>query len=193
MKFEFDEGIICPTDPTATPERIAQYKNYYPIKYDICKSQNPKRIAEIGVRAGYSAWTFLQACPTAKYIGFDANNGKHGGRGGEDGSFFAWTHKILAEYDYELIQLDTQTVKSLNIEPVDFIHVDGDHTEQGVQHDLNLAFRVINKDGLILVDDYHFLKSVQTGVNTWLIANAKRIRFKFMQSLRGEVLIWKHF
>ena len=66
-EFKFDENIICPEDPTATKERIQQYKEYYKIKYELCKKQNPKIIVEIGVRAGYSAWTFLQACPKAKY------------------------------------------------------------------------------------------------------------------------------
>jgi len=191
MSFEFKENIMCPTDPTGTPERIEQYKAYYPIKYNICKSHEPKRIAEIGVRAGYSAWTFLQACPDARYIGYDANNGQHGGKGGEDGSFTRWAHTILVGYNYILIHLDTQKVSDLNLRDIDFFHVDGDHTEKGVQHDLHLAFRAVNKGGLILVDDYQYLKSVHTGVNAWLAKEARNIRFQFMDSLRGEVLIWK--
>lgn len=190
-EFIFDKKIICPTDPTATAERIEQYKNYYKIKYELCKGQNPKRIAEIGVRAGYSAWSFLQACPSSKYIGFDANNGMHGGKGGEDGSFFQWTKKILSEYDYELIELDTQTVNDLRISNIDFFHVDGDHTTKGVIHDLSLAYEAINEKGLILVDDITYLKEVNLGVTEWLRIMDRKVIIKFIPSLRGEMLIRK--
>ncbi|GAF72494.1 unnamed protein product, partial [marine sediment metagenome] len=93
--FKFDESIICPDDPTATPARIKQYHGYYRVKYNICKAAEPKAMAEIGVRAGYSAWAFLQAAPKARFYGIDANNGKHGGKGGENGCFWEWAKKIL--------------------------------------------------------------------------------------------------
>lgn len=188
-EFIFDENIICPGDPTATEERIEQYKEYYKVKYKMCKEQNPKVIAEIGVRAGYSAWTFLQACPDARYIGFDANNGTHGGKGGEDGTFFAWTKKILSGYDYELIEMDTQKTNDLGISDVDFFHVDGDHTVEGVQHDLDLAFKALSKDGLMVVDDIIYIESVKCGVNQWLKRMNIETYSTFVHSLRGEMLI----
>jgi len=190
-KFKFDDNIICPDDPTANAERIAQYKEYYKIKYDICKKQNPKLIAEIGVRAGYSAWTFLQACPDAKYVGFDANNGTHGGYGGEDGKFFEWTKKILSGYDFELIEIDTQATNDLGISEVDFFHVDGDHTTKGVQYDLDLAFKTLSESGLIVVDDISYIGTVRVGVNGWLTKMRGKVMAEFMESLRGEMLIRK--
>lgn len=190
--FVFDEKIICPTDPTATNERISQYKEYYKTKYEICKKQNPKKIVEIGVRAGYSAWTFLQACPEALYIGYDANNGQHGGAGGEDGSFSKWAHKILDGYKHKLIELDTQKTDSLKLmHDVDFFHVDGDHTTEGVMHDLDLAYSVISENGLILVDDITYLQQVKDGVDLWLSKMKGKVKSEFMTSLRGEMLIRK--
>jgi len=191
MNFNFDEKIICPEDPTATQERIEQYKEYYKVKYMLCKQQNPKVIAEIGVRAGYSAWTFLQACPEATYIGFDANNGTHGGQGGEDGKFARWAEKILESYNTKLIEMDTQTVDNLNITGVDFFHVDGDHTTVGVQHDLDLAFNAISDTGLIVVDDITYLPEVREGVYIWLNKMIGKIDTQFVESLRGEMLIRK--
>jgi len=190
-EFKFDESIICPNDPTATPTRIAEYKDYYKIKYSICKEQNPKHIVEIGVRAGYSAWTFLQACPRAKYIGFDANNGTHGGQGGQDGSFFEWAKKILSGYNFELIELDTQRINNLNIGNVDFFHVDGDHSIRGVQHDLDLAIETLNDSGIILVDDITYINTVRTGVQNWLSQHSTTTVSKFVPSLRGEMIIRK--
>ena len=188
-EFKFNTGIIYPKDPSATPERIEQYKEYYKVKYNICKEQNPKRIAEIGVRAGYSAWTFLQACPHAKYIGIDANNGTHGGQGGQDGSFFEWTKSILSAYDVDLIEMNTQYVNNLDITDIDFFHVDGDHTTVGVQHDLDLALQSLSVNGLILVDDITYLESVNRGVYNWINQNDEKIISEFVPSLRGEMLI----
>lgn len=194
MEFIFDESIIFPKDPTATKKRIEEYKGYYKIKYDICKKQNPKKIVEIGVRAGYSAWTFLQACPEAKYIGIDANNGTHGGAGGEDGRYFEWTRNILSKYNFELIELDTQLVDIIvNIQDVDFFHVDGDHTTQGVQHDLDLAFNSINDSGLILIDDITYLDTVRKGVEIWIKKMGNNITIEYMPSLRGEMLVRKRY
>jgi predicted O-methyltransferase YrrM len=190
-EFKFDENIICPGDPTATDKRIEEYKEYYKIKYEICKKQNPNLIVEIGIRAGYSAWTFLQACPEAKYIGIDANNGTHGGQGGQDGAFFEWADHILAEYDVELIEMDTQWVNDLGVTDVDFFHVDGDHTITGVQNDLTLALHAINDTGLILVDDITYLESVNAGVKAWVMRMGNKITAEFVQSLRGEMLIRK--
>lgn len=191
MIFNFDENIICPEDPTATVERIQQYKEYYKIKYELCKKQGPKIIAEIGVRAGYSAWAFLQACPEAKYIGFDANNGTHGGQGGKDGKFAEWAAKILENYDTDLIELDTQKTNDLKINEIDFFHVDGDHSIKGVQHDLDLAFKSISNTGLIVVDDISYINEVKQGVSTWIDKMSDKIITEFVESLRGEMLIRK--
>ena len=189
-KFEFDVNIIATNDLTATPERIAQYKEYYKVKYQICKEQNPKIICEIGVRAGYSAWTFLQACPDALYIGYDANNGQHGGAGGQDGSFMKWAEKILKPYNHQLYEIDTQKIDELPLfKAADLFHVDGDHTTNGVMHDLDLAYKVINDNGLILVDDITYLQEVKDGVNEWLRKMGDKVISEFRESLRGEMLI----
>lgn len=189
--FIFDTNIISPDDITATKQRIENYKNYYKIKYNICKKINPKRIAEIGIRAGYSAWTFLQACPNAKYYGIDANNGKHGGEGGEDKKYFNWAKKILKNYDTVFIEQDTQAINNLNIYDIDFFHIDGDHTTAGVIHDLDICFKVINNNGYILVDDIDYIKDVKIGVDKWINKMKDYIEVKYIKSFRGECLIKK--
>lgn len=189
--FEFDESIIAPNDPSASPDRIAQYKEYYKVKYELCKQKQPAIIAEIGVRAGYSAWTFLQASPTAIYTGLDANNGTHGGQGGQDGSFSEWASSILSPYNAKLVNIDTQKVDSLPVSNVDFFHVDGDHTTAGVIHDLNLALDCINENGLLVIDDIDYIREVAIGVNIWLNDNRDIVTSRYVKSLRGEMLIRK--
>ena len=189
--FEFDERIIFPEDPTANPQRVAQYKDYYKVKYNILKNEKPeaKRILEIGVRAGYSAWTFLQACPDVEYVGLDANNGTHGGQGGEDGRFANWAKRILKEYNFHQYQCDTQKETDLSrFGKFDFIHIDGDHTVEGVMHDLDICSEILDESGVMLIDDYTYIKTVQQGVDTWL-QNHKEFSHTFIPSLRGEIVI----
>jgi hypothetical protein len=186
-EFEFPEEIMFPKDRKVH----AKFADYYVVKYDICKSLNPSTIAEIGVRTGSSAWTFLQAVPEAKYVGIDDNNGKHGGRGGEDGRYKRWAEKVLSPYDYELLNINTQKVDSLPLENIDFFHVDGDHSFKGVIHDLNLAFPVLSEKGSILVDDYDYISEVEKGVDKWLEDMKGLVESKYIKSLRGEMLITK--
>ena len=190
-EFVFDTSIIYPNDPSANPERIEQYKEYYAVKYYICKHINPKVIVDIGVRAGYSGWTFLQACPDAKYIGIDDNSGTHGGQGGEDGSFARWAEQLLKDYDCEFIWKDTRRMIPEDIPyKVDLFYVDGDHTRAGVKNDLSLAYTVLSAKGFILVDDIIYLESVHTGVTEWLKRMDGRVETQELPSLRGEMLIW---
>jgi len=187
--FIFKESVLYPEDKRINATNLKVFAKYYEIKYNICKSINPKKIAEIGVRAGYSGWSFLQAAPTAEYIGLDANNGKHGGRGGQDGCYKKWAKKLLSPYNYSLIDIDTQKAEKLDLTEIDFFHVDGDHSVIGVQHDLDLAFPTLSKNGVILVDDVDYLPKVKEGVDSWLKKMKGKVTTKYVKSYRGELLI----
>ena len=192
VQFEFDTSIICPNDPTATPERIEGYKSHYTTKYLICKLLNPKTIVEIGVRAGYSSWAFFQACPDATIYGFDNNCGKHGGQGGEKGEYKRWAKKILAPYHFKSFNLDTQIVNKLPlVDEIDFMHIDGDHTRQGVYNDLVLALKHVKAGGYILIDDIDYIPEVLEGVSDFIRLYKREIEHIYLPSFRGEMLIRK--
>lgn len=187
MSYKFDEKIICPWDITASKKRIQQYREYYKIKFEIVREASPKRIIEIGIRAGYSAYFFLQACPKAMYYGFDADNGTHGGQGPK--SYLPWAKKILDGYYFQLIYpFDTQQVSSLPVVG-DFYHIDGDHSEIGVYHDLSMCFSGAISPATILIDDYDYLASVRSGVDKWLSDFAAN--YEYRKSLRGEIIVRK--
>ena len=191
MSYEFNEGIICPWDKTATAQRIAQYREYYKVKYDIVAELQPKTIIEIGVRAGYSAYYFLQAAPTAVYHGFDADNGTHGGQGPKP--YIPWAEKILKEAGYNATlhwPFDTQEHDFLPANG-DFYHIDGDHTVKGVKHDLDICFKYAPQGAHILVDDYDYIDTVKVGIDQWVSENRARINYAYRKSLRGEILITK--
>ena len=64
--MKFHKGVIHSKDGGILG-KLSAMSTYYDIKQDICRRVAPKTIAEIGVRAGYSAWAFLQAAPDAHY------------------------------------------------------------------------------------------------------------------------------
>jgi cephalosporin hydroxylase len=188
--YEFNEGIICPWDKTADAKRIAQYREYYKVKHDIVAELQPKTIIEIGVRAGYSAYYFLQAAPTAAYYGFDADNGTHGGQGPKP--YVPWAEKILSEAGRNAKihwPFDTQKAEFLPANG-DFYHIDGDHTEKGVMHDLDICFEFAPDGANFLVDDYDYIDTVKSGVDKWL-AQHPNVTHRYIKSLRGEILITK--
>ena len=191
--FIFDTSIIFPGDPTASPDRVELYKLLYAEKYDIITTRcgNISTMLEIGVRAGYSAHTFLQAFPAAMFVGMDANNGTHGGQGGRDGRYMQWARKILSPYNAVLLKRDTQAMTALLLVGYDFIHVDGDHTSEGVMHDLDICLPALTETdaATILVDDYSYLETVKRGVDLWLNANSDNVRAEFINTTRGDVLI----
>jgi cephalosporin hydroxylase len=187
--YEWRPDIICPWDR----RHKDWYPDYYRIKHDICKRVNPKIIVEIGVRAGYSADAFLQACPQAKYIGYDADNFKHGGkRRRRHRPYMEWAEEHLTNngYDVEInFPVDTQEIDE--VASADFYHIDGDHTTKGVMHDLDICYNSASVDAYILVDDYDSLSAVREGVDHWLSNHKGKITYEYIKSHRGELLIQK--
>ncbi len=66
--FDFTE-FANPHDPFNY--LFGEWRSYYRMKWAIAKVIQPKSILEIGVRYGYSAISFLSACPDAQYVGID--------------------------------------------------------------------------------------------------------------------------
>lgn len=182
--WRLTKADVCPKDHN----RFEEYATHSEIKYAIAAELKPTRILEVGVRAGYSALSFLKACPNARYLGIDAESGKHGGQGGP---WLWWAKKILAPYDATLINADSQLMK----EPpgpglFDMIHVDGDHSRSGALHDMELLWPTLAIGGTMLVDDLDYVPSVWQAVQEFLAAHQKAT-FEKRASIRGEGLITK--
>jgi hypothetical protein len=179
----FSDLQIHPNDTIYTDD----YRAYVWQKFCIARKYQPKTIIEIGVRAGYSAYAFLTAAPESYYFGFDAENGSHGGEGGP---YLPWAKKQLSKFpNVTLSHLDTQTVDTLGDIKADFIHVDGDHTSNGVLHDLEMVLKNhLTPDGVIVVDDIDRIDEVKNGVAYFLRHNPN-LKYKYMETFNGEVLI----
>lgn len=120
---------------------------YYRMKYAICKTINPTSILETGVRYGYSAITFLNACPNARYLGIDNDTNTFGGSSGA----ILYAKRILKDYHADILLADSQEMEEFPGEHWDLIHIDGQQDGDGTFHDLEMAIR---KTSWILVDGY---------------------------------------
>src|SRR5215469_18824935 len=68
---------------------------YYRMKWAIARVLQPRSILEIGVRFGYSALAFLNASPSARYLGIDLDLPTFGGSVGA----INWARKACRQYN----------------------------------------------------------------------------------------------
>jgi len=170
-----------PGDTRSRPDE--KRKAYYGAKYEVAQRLQPKLIVEIGVRAGYGAFAMLSACPDARYIGIDADNGTHGWTQG------ALRHatKILAKFGDRSIWInDSQEMDRLP-ENIDLLHIDGDHSSEGCYSDLCLA----DRSGVrwVLVDDYLSLREVREAVDKFALDTGREGFEVIDDGHRGHALI----
>lgn len=128
-----------------------EWVDYYKLKFAICKAIEPKSILEIGVRYGYDAITFLNACPDASYLGIDNNSDTFGGSIGA----IKWAKEITKGFNVEFLIANTQDLKEFPGDYFDLIHIDGQQDGDGTYRDLELA---LGKGYFILVDGYYWSK-----------------------------------
>lgn len=181
--------VIAPGDNQFTANR---FYDYYRGKYEICKTVAPARIAEIGVRYGYSAFAFLAACPQAQYTGYDIEAGCYGG---VKANTFVYVADLLRHHypdaQIELIYQDSRGINSIG-GPYDFIHVDANHREQACRHDMDLAMAACLPGGVILIDDYTYIAGVARAVDKFVVDKGPAIERHYSRpSLRGEYIIEK--
>ena len=166
------------------------FYDYYFEKYMICRHFAPAEIAEIGVRWGYSAFSFLCAAPEAAYTGFDIVTGEFGGAKTDT---FAYVNLMLKQNfpdaRIELRHCDTRQLKELG-GYFDFIHVDGNHRENHCLHDIEMAMTACRPGGCVLIDDYTAIAGVKRAVDGYVKKNAGVIkRYHVMPSLTGEFIM----
>ena len=185
---DWKQTVLNPADTKwwrfDTPEWYAYYKD----KYRICRSFQPERILEIGVRFGYSAYSFLTAAPGATLLGVDGSDPKFGGW---DEPTMPWASSNLQTAfpnRFSYVIADTQAPdfdKSLLIPHFDFIHIDACHTLEGCTNDLETCLPKASR--VILVDDYMECPGVQIAVDQF--CQKHELFLLTGQSLRGEAVI----
>jgi radical SAM protein with 4Fe4S-binding SPASM domain len=160
-----------------------EWLDYYRMKWAIAKVLQPVSILEVGVRYGYSARAFLDAAPTARYVGLDADLPAFGGHPGA----LAWAARSLKNFNIELLQENTQNLVRLPGDCYDLVHIDGQQDGDGTFHDLNLA---LNQGRYILIDGYFWTRENFLASNEWLWLNKMAIEWTaIIPGYAGEMLI----
>lgn len=157
VEGQTDAGIIgTALHPEDAAHDFITENNTYTWYHAITEFYKPRRIGEIGSRRGYSLKAMMagsmRACVKKEFI-----------------SIWSWdnccytpeTIEYLKQHIRDGMQpggfvvrrVDTQTIDDLGITGIDMFQVDGDHSEEGTYHDLQLARKAVRRGGIILVDD----------------------------------------
>jgi 2-polyprenyl-3-methyl-5-hydroxy-6-metoxy-1,4-benzoquinol methylase len=156
---------------------------YYRLKHAIVQVLQPSTILEVGVRFGYSAATFLDAAPNARYTGIDLNTNDFGGHSGA----IEWARSILPSDRATLHVANTQQMQVFPGGRYDLIHVDGQQDGDGTFHDLELAFRQAR---YVLVDGFLWTAQNFRAASEFLFQNKQLFDyFWVIPGYAGELLI----
>jgi predicted O-methyltransferase YrrM len=125
----------------------------------LVRSVSPRVVAEFGVNLGKTAKAILDATPTIEtYIGIDV-------------PFFYRTTLFCQRSEipsaaglyardderFKLLRLErgSASLEADDLEPLDAVFIDGDHSEIGVAADSILARRLLRRGGIIVWHDYN--------------------------------------
>ena len=159
--------IMCPKD-TRNLARLPRMQEIYAALWKVANRHKPETIFEIGVRAGYSAYTLITGSGVAReYTGWDVDDRERYG-----GPWMWWAQKLLDGLretyglDYDMWLADSQEADNLP-GTFDLIHVDGDHTYEGCLHDMEICWPAVNPGGVMVVDDATYLPGPRKACEDW--------------------------
>lgn len=170
-----------PQDPLAY--LFEDWVPYYRMKWAIARVLGPRRILEVGVRFGYSAAAFLDACPEAEYLGIDNDSEEFGGYKGA----IEWARRITREARATYLLADSQQLAEFPGGPYDLIHVDGQQDGDGSFRDLSKALRQAH---YILVDGFFWTRRNFLNASEFVYRNRDQIESCVaIPGYEGELLI----
>ncbi|MDN4523636.1 class I SAM-dependent methyltransferase [Fictibacillus fluitans] len=131
----------------------------------------PKTIVEIGIQRGMTAKCLLENSPwIEKYIGIDVTPDHKTTLHIQQNEVPTIPGECVK--DDSRVELIVRPHGSRELQPADLpkadlIFIDGDHSEEGVLFDTNLARQIIKKGGIICWHDYgnHLVPGVQTVID----------------------------
>jgi predicted O-methyltransferase YrrM len=146
-----------------SPKPISTLGNQYlgstetAIVVDLIASVGPRVVLEIGTNLGATARAILDTVPgLQRYIGIDVPS-QHIPRLGcqrDEVPFMAGRH-AASDSRYWLLLADSVELTPADLEPVDAVFIDGDHSAVAVAHDSQLARQLTRSGGIIVWHDYN--------------------------------------
>ncbi len=185
------DDVLHPEDTHPWNFRTKEFYEEYKTKYAIAKMIQPDSIIEVGVRFGYSAYSFLLAAPHVMYTGLDIDEPSWGPY---EGIPRLWAQRRLRDTypnaSIETCLCDTQEDTSPLLLPThaDMVHIDADHSFLGALHDMTIFWSYCNR--VMVIDDYTQIREVTEAVTAFMVANKDAILLE-TASLRGSAIIVK--
>ena len=123
--------------------------------YLLARQTKSERILEVGIDKGYTSYWLAHAAMEAK------NNCGHGVFFGidNDAQKVENVDKNLAglSVDYTIFHKSTLDLTAnwvvRNLQRLDFIFLDGDHTKTTIEHEVSIFYPVLSQNGLFLIHD----------------------------------------
>lgn len=153
--------------PTCTvlPDRLTNVDDFHPhlpVAMALVSMLRPSRVVELGVYLGDSLCSMAQAVrllalPTKLY-GVDTWKGdEHSGRYGEE--IVQDLRRYLVRNDYQNVELirktTLQAVPHFRDGSVDLLHIDADHTYEGVKADWEGYLPKVSEQGAVILHDIY--------------------------------------
>ena len=184
-------------------------KNIGDLFLDIIQKKNPRTFLEIGIFHGVTARNvcelmFKNHGDNFNYIGIDIfdNSNVYDKEIVPSKTFnnplktlyfryikkqnpysLAAVEDLLSKFkkNIKIIQGDTnQILHNINLKNVDFIFIDGGHDYETVKNDLEQSFKIINKNGTILCDDWNLSQALGVREAIKDFSKEKNINFEIV-------------
>jgi hypothetical protein len=183
--FDAWRETLHPEDVSPWDFCTQEFYGEYRTKYAIAKLVKPKRILEVGVRFGYSAYAFLSAGDVDVYVGLDFDEPSWGSYTGVPRE---WAQeRLCAAFPTVAImtyKLNTQTDDFwFDTRRFELVHVDADHSYHGALNDMRKFWPFTER--VMVVDDF---VEVKDAVKTF-IATQSDAYLLSVNSLRSSALI----
>jgi spermidine synthase len=123
---------------------------------ELIASVRPQVMLEFGVNRGLTARAVLAAVPSIQlYIGVDVPFWfKTRLACQQDEVPFEPAEYVAADPRFALLQQESTRLTAEELEPVDAVFIDGDHSAIGVEHDSRLARELLRPGGIMVWHDY---------------------------------------
>lgn len=123
---------------------------------DLIATVWPRVMLELGVNLGKTARAILDAVPSLElYIGVDVPSGVYPRLACQRSEvpIIAGTF-AASDPRFQILIAESTTLTAEDLEPVDAVFVDGDHSAVAVEHDSRLARELLRPGGIIVFHDY---------------------------------------
>jgi len=169
--------------------RVSQFNSadYINFKREVARAIQPRSILEIGIGMGVAALAFLEASPFgATYTGID-NDYEYEKKFSVRPTDYVRDLLGNAGYHTDIVVADSSALTELPARWYDLAHIDGDHREPAVRHDVTLAWQAGSK--WILCDDARDTEVVRGIFNALHDLNRGSVDWAYFPQGSGNILI----